>query len=234
MWPLDYPSAHFLVARIADYSFFFFSNLSLLLPYCLNYASQRKIPAADKHGIWNGNCSTPNNTVTVTHTWDFVKARDRQRRTAMPRKIISCGKKKTTFSSWQVPGKPEPGALENLNALSWGRGGGGVRATVGWAPWLQHRGLASSWESGNKATTGSSTLLWGHSINRMGHVSRKKKETPLLFESTFQGRMCSSPVSQVEKGNHVNLVRGGKCWAVLLTSCLFRYCWKKIEKLQAA
>ena len=64
--------------------------------------------------------------------------------------------------------------------------------------------------------------------------SRKKKETPLLFESTFQGRMCSSPISQVEKGNHFNLVRGGKCWAVLLTSCLFRYCWKKIEKVQGS
>lgn len=38
----------------------------------------------------------------------------------MPRKIISCGRKKTSFSSWQVPGKSKAGSLENWNAPSLG------------------------------------------------------------------------------------------------------------------
>lgn len=57
-----------------------------------------------------------------------MKAGDWQPRAAVPRKIISCGRKKTTFSSWQVPGKPKPGSLENLLKLCIWEGEAEVRA----------------------------------------------------------------------------------------------------------
>lgn len=115
-----------------------------------------------------------------------MKARDWQPGAAVPRKIISCGKKKTTFSSWQVPGKPKPGSLESLNLGLW-EGRGGLLPLLN-AP-------------DGKGSCGRicRSHQWGQSISKMGPAATRKKGNNFFLKAPSGSDAFSSYRPDVER-----------------------------------
>lgn len=145
-----------------------------------------------------------------------MKARDWQPGAAVPRESISCGRKKTTFSSWQVRGKPKPGSPGNVKALFGGEGGSSLTWPSGERQLGEHQGCSIA---ETKPPRAAQHCLGDHQLASWVLWSREKQATPFLFESTFLGPMHFPPISQRQRGKGYNRIREGKRWAALLTSC---------------